>query len=355
MDLSGRQKRPGDKKRDSNMLNVGIIGAGAFGRQHAIAISALSEVQVVAASRTNPDALQAFVSEFGCQGYTDYNDLIADPAVHAVAIATPHDLHTEIVMKATRAGKHILLEKPIAPTLAECDQIVSAVQASGVTFMAGHTNHFVPVYRQAKTIVESGELGQLIMGIDKTYKFWMVPNRRAWHLDWRQGGGMWMTIGVHNVDRLTWFAGSRVRAVSAHLDTRYHDQQADDVGMALLRYENGFAGIVAVAGYSDGAPSFELELMLTGGRLRIDKMKGLQIGRGEKWQNVPLEKTIDEETWMEEALVSEWRAFVDAIKSDGPSPISAEFARHIMAVIFAARRSSQEGGEVVIATMGEKT
>jgi predicted dehydrogenase len=330
------------------MLNVGIIGAGAFGRQHARAIAALPDVQVVAASRTNASALQQFVAEFGGQGYTDYNDLIADPAVQAVAIATPHDLHTEIVIKATRAGKHILLEKPIAPTLAECDQIVSAVQASDVTFMAGHTNHFVPVYRQAKAIVDSGELGQLIMGIDKTYKFWMVPNRRPWHLDRRQGGGMWMTIGVHNVDRLTWFAGSRVRAVSAHLGTRYHDQQADDTGMAFLRYENGFAGTVAVAGYSSGAPSFELELMLTGGRLRIDKMSGLQIGRGEKWQDVPLEKVVDGETWMEEALIMEWRAFVDAIDEGSPSPISAEFARHIMAVIFAAERSSREGREVEI-------
>jgi phthalate 4,5-cis-dihydrodiol dehydrogenase len=329
-------------------VNIGIIGAGFFGAKHAEAIAALPNGRVVAANRTNLTALEAFVSRYGGRAYTRYEDVLSDPEVDAVVVATPHHLHTEIVLNAARAGKHIMLEKPIALDLQECDQIAQAVRKHGIKFMAGHTNHFVSLYQQAKEIVESGELGELVLGVDKTAKLWLASNRRDWHLDRNTGGGMWMTIGVHNIDRLTWFAQSRVMSVSAHLDTRFHQQQADDVGAAFLRYQSGFTALVYVVGYRSGVSSFEIELVGTKGILKVDKLKGLSIGRDETWQHIPAKEGIGADTWMDEALINQWQAFLDCIESDSESPVTVAFARHIMAVIFAAEESSRQQKEVSV-------
>ncbi len=330
------------------MIHVGIIGAGFWGEKHAAAIKALSNAELVAANRTNPTALNEFVRKYGGLGYTDYQELLADPQVDAVVITTPHHLHTQIVLDAAKAGKHILLEKPIAPNLAECDQILQEVNIHQVTFMAGHTNHFVPIYQTAKKMLESGEFGEPVLITDRTFKRWWAPNRRKWHLDRDMGGGMWMTIGVHNVDRMVWLVGSRVSSVSANLDTRFHHQHADDHGMAFLRFENGIAGTAIAVGYKTGVPSFDTEVVCTNGMLRIDKMNGISIGQDESWRLIPSDRDLDPENWMEEALVEEWHAFLAAIETGTQPAVTGEFARHIMAVIFAAEQSSKEKREILI-------
>lgn len=165
------------------MLNIGIIGAGDFGAQHAQAIAELDDLTVVAASRTNAAKLSEFTARFGGTSYTDFHDLLADPAVDAVVIATPHHLHTPVVEAAAAAGKAILLEKPMAPTLGECDLILAAVERAGVPLFVGHTNQFAPTYRQAKAMLDAGEVGDIVLGISTMSKYWFEPNRRDWHLD----------------------------------------------------------------------------------------------------------------------------------------------------------------------------
>lgn len=330
------------------MIRIGIIGAGFWGEKHADAINSLQGVQLVASNRTNPEALDAFITKYGGRGYTNYQELLDDKQVDAVVIATPHHLHTPIVLDAATAGKHILLEKPMAPNLEECDQIIRAVNDHSVTLMMGHTNHFVPVYKTVKKLLESGEIGEPVLITDRTLKRWWAPNRREWHLDREKGGGMWMTIGVHNVDRMVWLTGSRVQSVSAHLDTRFYEQQADDLGMAFLRFENGMAGTVITVGYKTGAPSFDTEIVCTNGLIRVDKMDGISIAQEESWRILPRDREVDLDNWMEEAMVEEWRAFLAAIKSGTPPEVSGEIARHIMAVIFAAEQSSEQKREVSV-------
>jgi phthalate 4,5-cis-dihydrodiol dehydrogenase len=327
------------------MIGVGIIGAGHFGQKHAEALATHSDASLVAASRTNKTALEEFVSQFGGRGYQDYHALLDDKEVQAVVIATPHQLHAEIAVAAAQAGKHILLEKPLAENLPDCDWILDSARQAGVVFMAGLTNHFVPAYFAARELLASGEMGELVMAIDKTMKPWWAPNRRAWHLDRSTGGGMWMTIGVHGVDRLNWLAGSRVYCVSASITTRFHDQPADDCAMAFLKYENGIAGTVAVVGYQEGTPIFDLELVCTGGLLKVDKAKGVYIGKNNAWTHLPGSASMN---WMEDALVREWQVFLEAIETHSEPPISLDFSRHVMEVLFAAEEASRLRREVKI-------
>jgi phthalate 4,5-cis-dihydrodiol dehydrogenase len=330
------------------MINVGIIGAGFWGEKHADAIQQLPGVRLVASNRTNSAALQSFTDKYGGRGYTRYQDLLKDKEVEAVVITTPHHLHTHILVEAAQAGKHILLEKPMAPNLEECDRMIQAAREHSVTFMVGHTNHFVPVYMTVKRLLESGEFGDPVMIVDRTLKRWWAPNRRDWHLDRDLGGGMWMTIGVHNVDRMVWLTGSRVQSVSAHLDTRFHNQRADDIGSAFLRFENGIAGTAITVGYKTGAPCFDTEIVCTNGLIRVDKMGGISIAQDETWRRLPQNRQVGPDSWMEEAMIFEWQAFLSAIETGEQPEVTGEFARHIMAVIFAAEQSSKEKREISV-------
>lgn len=332
-------------RKSSASLGIGIVGAGSFGARHAEAIAALDDVRLVAAMRTNPAALAEFTARFGGRGYTDTAALLADPAVDAVVIATPHHLHTAAVEAAAQARKHILLEKPMAPSLAECDRILAATARAGVTLMLGHTSQFAPAYRLAKAMLDAGEMGDIVLGISTMSKFWFEPNRRDWHLDRATGGGMWLTAGIHCLDRLTWLMGSPVTRVSAQLGARFHDQAADDAGLIFLRYANGAAGTVVSVGYRDGAPKHLTELTCTRGMLTIDYAGGVTVGKNEQWRSVPDSASDD---WMHAALVEEWRGFAAAIRSGGQPPVTGAYGRHIMAAVFAAEESSQLQREVSV-------
>jgi predicted dehydrogenase len=257
--------------------------------------------------------------------------------VDAVIIATPHNTHTGVVEAAAQAKKHILLEKPMATTLDECDRIVQRTKESGVKLMVGHTGHFIPALQDAKKIVESGEMGEIVYGVATKSKKWMNPDRRDWHLDRARGGGMWMTIGVHALDQLTWLVGAPVQSVCAQMQTRFHNQKADDTGIAFLRYANGATGTAVAIGFQTGVFTFVTELTCTRGMLKIDNSRGVFIGRDEQWQLVP---GTTHENWMAAALVNEWQAFADALEQGGETAVTGEFGRHIMAVAFAAEKSS---------------
>jgi phthalate 4,5-cis-dihydrodiol dehydrogenase len=327
------------------MIKVGIIGAGAFGVQHAQAIANVNGVSLVASSRRNQKPLAEFTGRFGGRGYANFHDLLNDNEVDAVVIATPHNTHTSVVEAAALAGKHILLEKPMALTLGECDRIVQWVKEAGIKLMLGHTGHFIPALQSAKQILESGEMGEVVYGVATKSKQWMNPDRREWHLDRTRGGGMWMTIGVHALDQLTWLVGAPVEKVSAQMQTRFHDQQADDTGVAFLRYANGATGTAVAIGFQTGVFTFVTELTCTKGLLKIDNSQGVFIGKDEQWQLVP-EST--RENWMASALVNEWQAFVDALEHDSETAVTGEFGRHIMAVAFAAEESSRLGKEMPV-------
>lgn len=333
------------------MWQIGIIGAGSYGEQHANAIADIADCKLVAASRTNPQKLSEFTERYNCIGYTNYRDLLNDNRVQLVVIAAPHHLHTEIALAAIKAGKHILMEKPLAPTFEECELILRSLQDTEITFMVGYINHFVPAYKLAKQIIESGEMGHPVLGLATMQRYWMTDNRRDWHLKTEMGGGVWLTLGIHPLERMTWLINSPVKAVSAQLGTRFHHQEVDDSGLVFVRYENGVSGCIVSNGYKTGAPKHLTELTFTKGMMNIDYEMGVSIGRDEQWHTIP--ESLPTGDWMHEALVEEWTQFIYAVENESPVPVTSDFVLHIMDVLFAALRSSEEEREVKITAIWE--
>ncbi len=326
-------------------MNVGIIGAGFFGEKHAQAIAHVDGLRVVAASRHDANALDDFTMRYGGTGYVDHRGLLRDEAVDAVVIATPHATHEAIAVEAALAGKHVLLEKPMATSLEACDRILDAVEQAGVTLAVGHVTQFSGAYRLAKEMLDAGELGDVVAGLSTMRKRWHEPNRRWWHLDRSEGGGVLLTGGLHAVDRLTWLAGAKATSVAARLQTRFHDQAADDAGVLFIRYANGATGVVFSIGYDDGAPRHDTELTCTKGILRVHSVEGVHVGRGETMQHVP---GSGDAAWMDDALVEQWRAFQKRVEGRPSTAVTGGFARHVMEIVFAAEASSVAGTEVAV-------
>ena len=330
----------------SNDLGVAIAGAGYFGAFHADAIAELAGVRLVAICDLEPAHARHLAARHAGARVAAWPELLADPAVDVVVIATPHHHHHAMAVAAAAAGKHILLEKPMALTAAECTAIIEAAERHGVKLMVGQLLHFALPSVVGRAILQRGELGQPLIASSTLNKLWLEPNRRAWHLDPSTGGGMLMTAGIHALDLLVWLMDAPVATVFAAAGALLHAQAADDSALLLVRFADGRFGQVSSIGYRDGGVAYGIDLICERGSLRIDFARGVAIGRGGQW--TPVAETTEPD-WMARALVREWQALAAAVRGSAPIPVSGAYGRHIIACIEAALQSSRERREVAVA------
>jgi phthalate 4,5-cis-dihydrodiol dehydrogenase len=324
------------------MIGVGIIGAGWWAGEHARAVAALPDLRLVACASRSPERRAAFTREFGCAGHDDYRALLADREIDAVAIATSHDSHAAIAVDALAAGKHVLLEKPLARDRQECALVTAAARQAGSVFMVGLTHHFTPSVAGAKALVTRGEIGAVVTAFCAYSQPWRWEQRPRFYRERALGGGVWLTLGVHFVDRLLWLIDADVVAVKAVLGQRFHtpaEQQADDAATVLLQFASGATGTIVIAGYRDGAPWLTMQLLGERGALRLDG-DGLALGRDGAWQPVVVPNTSPME--------AEWAAFARSIVDGTPPPITLDYALCVMDIVFAAEESAATGREKLL-------
>jgi predicted dehydrogenase len=327
------------------MLKVGIIGLGGIAKSHFEAIASLDDVEVVAVADLFEEPRTRHMKTYGVdKGYPSHTELLQDPEVDAVAVTLGHQLHHRLTVDACRAGKHVMVEKPMALTLEQCDNMIDAAEAAGVKLMVGLTQHFAGPALAAKQILDAGELGPLITSISYMSKSWGYANRRPQYRSRFHGGGMWMTNGVHVVDRLNWVMASQAVSVSAAIGTRAHYQAADDSATAFIRYKNGLAGVAIAVGYADGGKIYDCVVIGATGSMRFATGKDggvLQIGKGEEWRDVPFEEPPGN-------MTEQWRSFARAIELNIEPPTHGELGRHVVEVLLAAEESSISGREVML-------
>lgn len=322
-------------------VGVGIIGAGYFGGEHARALAGLPGVRLVAASARTPERLARFTAEHGGRGYPDYHDLLADPAVRIVCIALPHNDHAAAAIDAARAGKAIMLEKPMAPSLADCDAILRSAGEAGLPFMVAHPYRFMRAYDEAVRLIQAGAIGRPVAATAAMVKDWTFDRREPWHL--APGGGMWLTNGCHLIDRLCLVLDTRPTDVRAVVGARFHPQYVDDLGIGLIGFEGGAVGIARAIGYRVGARDDWTEVQGTEGVLRVNHTDGLFLGRGDRWEPV-----LAEPSPFYEMLRNEWTAFLAHVRGEADSPVPAAYGRLIVATALAGVESSATGQVVPI-------
>lgn len=222
-----------------------IVGCGMISRFHAKAIADLRGAEIVACFDSYQPGAERFAEEVGCTAYASLDDMLADPSVHIVNICTPSGAHRDPAVAAARAGKHVVVEKPLEITLKRCDEIIRACDRNGVKLATIMPSRFSPANIALKKAIDQGRFGKLTLG-DTYVKWWRSQEyydsggwRGTWALD---GGGAYMNQAIHNVDLLYWLMGD-IAEVQAVTDTLAHERiEVEDAGVAAVRFCNGALG-----------------------------------------------------------------------------------------------------------------
>ncbi|MEE3369262.1 MAG: Gfo/Idh/MocA family oxidoreductase [Planctomycetota bacterium] len=228
-------------------IGVGIVGCGMISNFHARAFEEIRGARVVACFDMVAPAADAFAERIGCTAYHKLNDLLANPTVDVVTICTPSGAHAEPAVAAAKAGKHVIVEKPLEVTLKRCDRIIRACEDAGVTLSTIFPSRFHESSQLIKKAIDKGRFGRLTMG-DAYVKWFRTQeyyDSGAWRGTWKlDGGGALMNQAIHSVDLLTWLMGP-VQQVSAYAATLTHQRiEVEDVATATLRFANGALGVI---------------------------------------------------------------------------------------------------------------
>jgi predicted dehydrogenase len=242
-------------------MRIGLIGCGNVGvNAHIPAVQANEGMTIAAAADPTPERLQAAAAAAGLGPgdlHADWWDLIARDDVEAVIVATPQRFRPEIAIAAAGVGKHVLAEKPLALTPADARAMIDAAHASGVTMATVHNYHFMPVYRDIKEVLDSGEIGRPEIAVLNYLGVEDRPGAAAYSPRWRHraadsGGGVLMDM-LHVVYLANWFMGGPPSAVSAWVDRRLEgDGDVEDIALVRYVYANGQALVNMAWGVGPG-------------------------------------------------------------------------------------------------------
>ncbi|RXZ38030.1 gfo/Idh/MocA family oxidoreductase [Oxalobacteraceae bacterium CAVE-383] len=228
------------------------IGVAGLGRAFTLMLPTFQKdkrIELVAACDPREAARVRFMSDFKVPAYADIDALAADPAVEAIYIASPHQFHATHTRVAARHGKHVLVEKPMALSLAECDDMIASCASAGVQLIVGHCHSFDTPYLQTRQIVERREFGAVKMIQALNYTDYLYRPRRPEELVTAQGGGAIYSQASHQVDIVRLLAASRVTRVRAVLGNWDSARPTEGAYAALLWFENGSFANIAYSGY----------------------------------------------------------------------------------------------------------
>ncbi|NQX49286.1 Gfo/Idh/MocA family oxidoreductase [Paenibacillus tritici] len=341
-------------------LGIGIIGCGRITEKHAATLSRLGSARVVAISDISIERMEIIHGQLTeAAGHTaneiamypDYADLLIHPEVNVIVIATSSGHHADMAGDALIAGKHVIIEKPLALTLEDSRLLSKLASQRGLNLLVCHQMRYRLPMLRIKNYITSGLLGDLYYGV-ASIEISRTPDyfrQAAWRGTWDQDGGMLLNQGIHLIDLLLWFLGD-VEGAYGELQKLQPGKEIEDVALAVLSFRNGTKGLVEANtvtrpgnfGYSLRLFAEKGTLIISGNQLeRIERfeVRGVQIAEEELRR---LEADRDEQLRM-------YEAYLDRIQN-GPEGmvVDAPEASKSLEAIFAIYRSALEGRRVTL-------
>ena len=229
------------------MTGWAIIGCGMIAKFHARAIAEMKGSNLVAVHSRSIDKANEFAIAFGATAYDDLAKMLSNPAIDVVTICTPSGAHLEPCVAAARAGKHVLVEKPLEVTTARCDRLIDSCSRAGVQLGTIFPSRFHKSAQLLKTAVEQNRFGtvSLAAAYVKWFRSQAYYDSGNWRGTWKlDGGGSLMNQAIHSVDLLLWFMGP-VKSVSAMCALRAHERiEVEDAATAIVEFESGALGTI---------------------------------------------------------------------------------------------------------------
>ncbi len=335
---------------------IGLIGCGTWGRIHARAYAASNSARLAAVCDQDAARAAALASEFGAgEGGTDWRALIARPDIEAVGIATPDFAHGEIVLAALEGGKHVLVEKPLATTVRECEAILAAQRARGVKLMVDFHNRWSLPFVNLRRAIAAGQLGRLMMMNIRLNDTRFVPTRM---LSWAAKTSSLQFLGSHVVDLIHFLSGARVtRVYSVSRSVVLKDMGIDtpDFFQSILELETGGTAVVENCWILDEhAPSvfdFQCEIVGSKGTAFVNashhRMAEVYSEKGVELPDVSAAADLYGKPVG--FAIAAIQHFADCVANDQPLRVTGEDGLAVSRVLAAAEQSARSGMPTAVA------
>ncbi|MDA0709488.1 MAG: Gfo/Idh/MocA family oxidoreductase [bacterium] len=349
------------------MLKVGVIGVGGIAKTHIPGWVASEHAEVFAGSDVNESVLQAWGHQHGVTRlYRDPQELFDDPEIDIVDVCTPNNYHAPLSIAALRAGKHVICEKPLAPTPGQVKEMIAARDKSGKLLMCAQSSRFSGASLAMKAEVDKGVLGDVYHA-----RCWMlrrsgVPGRPGFIMKQHSGGGPCIDIGVHVLDLTLWLMGNPrpisvsgvARAELAHQPGAFSTMgrgggaipdgfDVEDFAAAFVRFENGATLILETSWMLHHGQDSDRQIWLYGTR-RGAHLPACEIYASDnttrQHYNYRLQNVADQMN----AHALECVVFARAVAEGQPSPVPAEESLQVMAILDGIYRSQETGEELIL-------
>ncbi len=341
-------------------MRYALVGCGRIARNH-IAAAQRNNLEIVAVCDTDSqkarDLIQTHQLPPTVSVFTDYRELYRQLKPDLIAIATESGNHAEIAFQLIPLGCHLIIEKPIALSLADADRIIQLSESYGTTVSVCHQNRFNNAIQAARTALEQGRFGDLSHGSiqirwnrDKNYY-----DQAPWRGTWAQDGGCLMNQCIHGIDLLRWMMGDDIESVSGTISQRFHDyMEAEDIGVAAVRFRSGAVGIIE--GTVNVFPSNLEETLCVFGRDGTVKIGGTSCNNTEVWQFRDTRPQDADLSRLAEATsnvygnghTSLYADVIEAIGTGRPPYITAKAGRDALETVLAVYKSAQEKTSVAL-------
>ena len=343
------------------MINIGIIGCGKIAQvRHIPEYAENPDVKLAAFFSPNRARAQEQADKYGGKVYDTAEALLADPDIDAVSICAANYAHAELSIQALNAGKHVLCEKPMATTLADCEAMVECAKKNGKFLMIGHNQRLAKAHMEAKRLIDEGLIGDIITfrtsfghGGPETWS--ISPGRNVWFFDKKKAAmGVMADLGVHKTDLIQYLTGQRVVRTTARLvtlDKRGEDGEligVDDNAVCIYEMSGGAFGTMTASWTYYGAEDNSTVLYGTKGIMRIydDPAHSIVVKLADGQEQVyDVEQIQTNDNQTKSGVIDLW---VDCLKNNRAPEISGESALYAMRAVFASIESSQTGKTVEI-------
>lgn len=339
-----------------DQIRMGLIGCGGQGRYLAEAAAVTGEVQLVACADIRPEAAEEAAQMLGFDAaFGDPSQMLEEAAIDAVIVAVTHDALQPAALEAVRAGKHTLVEKPMALTAAAGRELVAAAEQSDVRLMVGYTLRFLPERIEMKRLLDDGAVGEIVSVMGGQ----MIGPMGGWLSEHDRGGGPMYYVGSHALDFILWMAGSPATRVYAEMHPAAQGDVESDATVTI-EFADGFSGVLVTSQRMGGRYGW-CDVVGTAGRLRTEWespnvfVESRAIDAYRKPTRIEVGATENQPAWPAEAsarlsgfkYVRAWAAeimeFVDAIREGRkPSPDGEDGVR-VLEVIDAIFESGRTG------------
>lgn len=341
-------------------MKYALIGCGRISTNH-IKATINNQLEIVAVCDVVKEHMEQLLLKHGLEQdntikrYTNYHEMLKENDIDLVSIATESGLHAQIALDCIKQGIHVIIEKPMAMSLKEADQIIALSEEKGVKVSACHQNRFNVAVQEMRKALEAGRFGKLSHG--SVHVRWNrgreYYEQASWRGTWAQDGGALMNQCIHGIDLLRWMMGDEVESVYGVTKQQFHDYlEAEDVGMAVVKFRNGT--VATIEGTTNVYPQNLEETLYLFGEKGTVKLGGNSTNNIDVWEFADETDADKKNKGLKEATsnvygnghTSLFADVVDAIENDRKPYVDAYAGRKALEMILAVYKS-QKTGEIV--------